>query len=377
METKPKQSVNKNLEKFDIDKAWYVAGLLLLHGGLILGIVGIWQYVVYGVKTEWLLRVLHSHSAWIGVIVILFASVKHILKDKKRIYHYGADLVFAGIMMGFGLYFLFKTNQWRFIETSLVRVHTHTIFYAVFLLLSYSLLTVIKASERAKKAVVIFYSIALAGILVFQPLFVVKGLSPIFTAALESAIFLAHITVIHQLIKFIRKQLNSEERTFGIFWLYSFIMIFFLTAVGVYLMLNIIIPTQYQTAHGLYWYDKGPIFRAIEDLHLSPISWFTSGIAISLGILALRMPMGFQVFALTLLAVAPTLNAIGRLSKVLSLTLPDAGVSIFGSGIKYGIAVLWLGAQPMKIFVVTLITIFTIYWIRKNRKASKKPKKKK
>lgn len=359
---------NQNITLFKLDNRLYISGLLLLLSGLFIGLGGIWLYVVYGQKTEWLLRVLHSHSAWIAVIVILFASVKGIIGEThKKVYLFTLSMIGIGATMGFVLLSLYSSYHWPIIETSLVRIHTHMIFYSVFLAMSLSLLTVINASQKAKKAIICFYGISLVGLLIGQPLFVFKGVTPLLSASLESFVFLGHATVIYQLIRFLKKKLSSEERIFGIFWLYSFMMIFLLTMVGVSLILNIVIPTQYVTEHGLYWYDKGPVFRAIEDLHLSPISWFTSGIAISLGILALRLPITFQVFSLTLLAAAPTINAIGRTAKILSLTLPDAGTHIFGNGAKFGIAALWLAAQPMKVLIVTIVLVYVVFWIRKNK----------
>lgn len=360
---------NQNITLFKLNNKLYIGGLLLLLSGLIWGIVGIWQYVVYGEKTEWLLRVLHSHGAWIAVIVILFASVKGVIGEAyKKVYLIALSLIGIGATMGFILLSLYNSYHWPIIETSLVRIHTHMIFYSAFLVMSLSLLSIINASQKAKKAVICFYAIALTGLLIGQSLFVFKGVTPILSASLEGFVFLAHLTVIYQLIKFLKKKLSSEERIFGIFWLYCFTLIFCLTAVGVSLILNIVLPTQYVTEHGLNWYDKGLVFRAIEDLHLSPISWFTSGIAISLGILALRLPITFQVFSLTLLALAPTINAIGRIAKVISLTLPDAGAHIFGSGAKFGIAALWLAGQPLKTITVIIILIYVICWVRKNRK---------
>lgn len=361
---------NQNITLFKLNNALYIGGLLLLLSGLIWGIVGIWQYVVYGEKTEWLLRVLHSHSAWIAVVVILFASVKGIIGEThKKVYLIALSLIGIGATMGFILLSLYNSYHWPIIETSLVRIHTHMIFYSAFLVMSLSLLSIINASQRAKKAVICFYAVALTGLLIGQSLFVFKGVTPILSASLEGFVFLAHLTVIYQLIKFLKKKLSSEERVFGIFWLYCFTLIFCLTAVGVSLILNIVLPTQYVTEHGLHWYDKGLAFRAIEDLHLSPISWFTSGIAISLGILALRLPITFQVFSLTLLALAPTINAIGRIAKVISLTLPDAGAHIFGSGAKFGIAALWLAGQPMKVLTIIIVLIYTIWWIKKSKKS--------
>lgn len=370
MEIQQSQS-NQNVSLFKLNHKLYIAGLVLLLSGLLWGVVGIWQYVVYGEKTEWLLRVLHSHSAWIAVVVILFASVKGIIGETyKKVYLIALSLIGIGATMGFVLLSLYTSYHWPIIETSLVRIHTHLVFYSVFLVMSLSLLSIINASQKAKKAIICFYAIALAGLLIGQSLFVFKGVTPILSASLESFVFLAHLTVIYQLLKFLKKKLSSEERVLGIFWLYCFIMIFILTAVGVSLILNIVIPTQYVTENGLHWYDKGLVFRAIEDLHLSPISWFTSGIAISLGILALRLPITFQVFSLTLLAVAPTINAIGRIAKVLSLTLPDAGAHIFGVGAKFGIAALWLAAQPMKTITVIIILVYVIRWLMKNKKNS-------
>lgn len=362
------QSQNQNISLFKLDNRLYIGGLLLLLSGLVTGLGGIWLYVVYGGNTEWLLRVIHSHSAWIAVIVILFASAKGIIGEThKKVYLFALGLIGIGATMGFVLLSLYNSYHWPIIETSLVRIHTHMIFYAAFLVMSLSLLSVINASAKAKNAIICFYGVALIGLLVGQSLFVFNGVTPLLSASLESFIFFAHLTVIYQLVKFLKKKLSSEERIFGIFWLYAFIMIFLLTAVGVSLILNIVIPTQYVTEHGLHWYDKGLVFRAIEDLHLSPISWFTSGIAISLGILALRLPITFQVFSLTLLAVAPTINAIGRIAKILSLALPDAGAHIFGNGAKFGIAALWLAAQPMKVFVVVTVLIYTIWWTRKRK----------
>ena len=367
------QPQNQNIALFQTDKFLYISGLaLLLFVGLFTGLLGIWQYVVFGQKTEWLLRVLHSHGAWIGVIIILLASAKFILGEAhKKVYLAGASLIGVGATMGFFLYSLYSSYKWDFIETSIVRIHTHLIFYGVFLLLSLSLLKIINASEKVKKAIIVLYGIVLFGLLVGQSLFVFKGITPLFGAVFESAIFLAHLIVIYQLIKFLRKQLSGEEKVFGVFWLYSFVMIFLLTAVGVSMMLTMVAPHQILTEHGLYWYDKNVagegVFKAVEDLHLSPVSWFTSGVAISLGLLALRIPITFQVFALTLLAVAPTLNAIGRIAKILSTILPDAGYQIFGNGIKFGIAVLWLGGQPLKVFIVSTVLIYAIWWIRKSR----------
>lgn len=362
------QSQNQNITLFKLDNRLYIGGLLLLLSGLFIGLGGIWLYVVYGEKTEWLLRVLHSHSAWIAVIIILFASVKGIIGEThKKVYLVALSLIGIGATMGFVLLSLYTSYHWPIIETSLVRIHTHMIFYSVFLVMSLSLLSIINASAKSKKAIICFYGVALVGLLVGQSLFVFKGVTPLLSASLESFVFLAHLTVIYQLIKFLKKKLSSEEIIFGIFWLYCFVAIFLLTAVGVFLILKIVIPTQYITEHGFHWYNKGLVFRAIEDLHLSPISWFTSGIAISLGILALRLPITFQVFSLTLLAAAPTINAIGRIAKILSLTLPDAGAHIFGNAAKFGIAALWLAAQPMKVFVVLTVLIYTIWWIRKSR----------
>src|SRR3989344_3056545 len=367
------QPQNQNIALFQTDKFLYISGLaLLLFVGLFTGLLGIWQYVVFGQKTEWLLRVLHSHCAWIGVIIILLASAKFILGEAhKKVYLVGASLIGVGATMGFFLYYLYSSYKWDFIETSIVRIHTHLIFYSVFLLLSLSLLKIINASEKVKKAIIVLYGIVLFGLLVGQSLFVFKGITPLFGAVFESAIFLAHLIVIYQLIKFLRKQLSGEEKVFGVFWLYSFVMIFLLTAVGVSMMLTMVAPHQILTEHGLYWYDKNVagegVFKAVEDLHLSPVSWFTSGVAISLGLLALRIPITFQVFALTLLAVAPTLNAIGRIAKILSTILPNAGYDIFGNGIKFGIAALWLGGQPLKVFIVSTVLIYAIWWIRKSR----------
>lgn len=376
---------NQNISLFKLNNSLYIGGLaLLLFGGLLTGLLGIWQYVVFGQKTEWFLRVLHSHGAWIGVIVILFASARGVLYEAyKKTYIAGLSLVGIGATMGFFLYSLYASYGWNFIETSLVRIHTHMIFYAVFMLLSLVILKTINASEKAKKAIIILYSIVLGGLLIGQSLFVFKGITPLAGAVFESFVFLAHLTVIYQLVKFCRKQparlndtgrsggLSPEERTFGIFWLYSFVMIFLLTAVGVSMILNMVAPHQIMTEHGLYWYNKDAngigVFKAVEDLHLSPVSWFTSGVAISLGLLALRIPITFQVFALTLLAVAPTLNAIGRIAKILSTTLPNAGYDIFGNGIKFGVAALWLGGQPLKVFIVFAVLIYVIYWTRKQK----------
>lgn len=358
-------SASSNISLFKLDKVLYIAGLVLLHAGLIWGVVGIWQYVVYGQKTDWLFRVLHSHSAWIGVIVILLASVKYILGEtRKKTYMIGLGLVSTGVVMGFVLYSLYATYAWNFIETSLVRIHTHIIFYGTFLLLSVALLKVINASERAMKLVSVLYGIALVGVTVGQALFVFKGMSPMIAMSLESAVFVAHLVVIYQLFKFLKKPLNAEEKVFGVFWTWSFTLIFLLTLVGVSMVVTQIIPSQYLSEHGLYWYTLN---KAIEDMHLSPISWYTSGIAISLGILALRIPLTVQVFSLTILAIAPFLNAIGRTAKVLSTTLPDAGAQIFGSGAKFGIAVLWLGGQPLKVFIVTFVLVYVIWWIRKQK----------
>lgn len=371
------QSQNpQNISLFKLNNTLYIGGLaLLLFGGLFTGLLGIWQYVVFGQKTEWLLRVLHSHGAWIGVIVILFAGARGILYETyKKTYIAGLSLVGIGATMGFFLYSMYASYGWKFIETSLVRIHTHMIFYAAFMILSLVILKIINASEKARKAIIILYSVVLGGLLIGQSLFVFKGITPLFGAAFESFVFLAHLIVIYQLIKFLKKNLSSEERTFGIFWLYSFAMIFLLTAVGVSMILSMVAPHQIMTEHGLYWYDKDAngmgVFKAVEDLHLSPVSWFTSGVAISLGLLALRVPITFQVFALTLLAVAPTLNAIGRIAKILSATLPNAGYDTFGNGIKFGVAVLWLGGQPLKVFIVTAVLLYVIWWIRKQRKQS-------
>lgn len=367
------QSQNQNTSLFKLNNSLYISGLaLLLFVGLFTGLLGIWQYVVFGHKTDWLLRVLHSHGAWIGVIVIIFASARGILYETyKKTYIAGLSLIGIGATMGFFLYSLYSSYKWDFIETSLVRIHTHMIFYAVFMLLSLSILKIINASDKAKKAIIILYGIVLFGLLIGQSLFVFKGITPLFGAAFEGAVFLAHLIVIYQLIKFLRKKLNSEERVFGIFWTFSFIMIFILTLVGVSMILTMIAPNQIVTEHGLYWYNKDAagagVFKAVEDLHLSPISWFTSGVAISLGLLALRIPITFQIFSLTLLAVAPTLNAIGRIAKILSVTLSNAGYDILGNGAKFGIAVLWLGGQPLKVFVVAMVLIYAIWWIRKNR----------
>lgn len=364
---------NQNISLFKLNNSLYIGGLaLLLFGGLFTGLMGIWQYVVFGQKTEWLLRVLHSHGAWIGVIVILLASARGILYETyKKTYIAGLSLVGIGATMGFFLYSLYASYGWKFIETSLVRIHTHMIFYAAFMILSLVILKIINASEKARRAIIVLYSIVLGGLLIGQSLFVFKGITPLFGAVLESFVFLAHLTVIYQLVKFCRKQLSPEERTFGIFWLYSFVMIFLLTAVGVSMILNMVAPNQIVTEHGLYWYNKDAVgagvFKAVEDLHLSPVSWFTSGVAISLGLLALRVPITFQVFALTLLAVAPTLNAIGRIAKILSVALPNAGYDIFGNGIKFGVAALWLGGQPIKTFIVAVVLIYAIWWIRRNK----------
>lgn len=369
---------NQNISLFKLSNALYIGGLaLLLFGGLFTGLMGIWQYVVFGQKTEWLLRVLHSHGAWIGVIVILFASARGILYETyKKTYIAGLSLVGIGATMGFFLYSMYASYGWKFIETSLVRIHTHMIFYAAFMILSLVILKTINASEKARKAIIVLYAIVLSGLIIGQSLFVFKGITPLFGAIFESSVFLAHLTVIYQLIKFCRKQLSLEERTFGFFWLYSFAMIFLLTAVGVSMILIMVAPHQIMTEHGLYWYDKDAngagVFKAVEDLHLSPVSWFTSGVAISLGLLALRVPITFQVFALTLLAVAPTLNAIGRIAKILSTILPNAGYDTFGNGIKYGIAALWLGGQPLKVFIVMAVLIYAIYWIRKSRQSENK-----
>lgn len=358
------QSPNQNISLFKVDKFLYIAGLvLLLFVGLFTGLLGIWQYVVFGHKTDWLLRVLHSHGAWIGVIVILFASAKHILGEtKKKTYIIGLGLVGSGVVMGFILYSLYATYAWNFIETSLVRIHTHTIFYGTFLVLSISLLKIINASERAMKAVAILYGIALIGVTAGQALFVFEGMSPMIAMTMESAVFVAHLVVIYQLVKFLKKELMPEERVFGIFWAWCFVLIFFLTLVGVAMVVTQIIPTQYLSEHGLYWYRLN---KAVEDMHLSPVSWYTSGVAISFGLLALRIPLTVSVFSLAILAIAPFLNLVGRTAKVLSTVLPDAGVSIFGNGAKFGIAVLWLGGQPLKVFIVTFVLIYTIYWIRR------------
>lgn len=359
---------SQNISLFKVDKVLYIAGLVLLHAGLIWGVVGIWQYVVYGQKTDWLLRVLHSHSAWIGVIVILLASVKYILGEtRKKTYIIGLGLISAGVIMGFVLYSLYATYAWDFIETSLVRIHTHIIFYGTFLVLSVALLKVINASERAMKLVTILYAVALVGVTAGQALFVFKGISPMVAMSLESAVFIAHLVMIYQLCKFLKKKLNTEERVFGIFWTWSFVLIFFLTLVGVSMVITQIMPTQYLSEHGLYWYKLN---KAVEDMHLSPVSWYTSGIAISFGLLALRIPVAVSVFSLTILAIAPFLNAIGRTAKVLSTVLPDAGANIFGNGAKFGIAVLWLGGQPLKVFVVTFVLVYVIWWIRKNRQST-------
>lgn len=366
MEQQIQDPGTQNISTFRVDNVLYIGGIiLLLFVGLFTGILGIWQYVVFGQKTDWLLRVLHSHGAWIGVIIILLASVKYILGEaRKKTYMIGLGLISTGIVMGFVLYSLYATYNWDFIETSLVRIHTHLIFYGVFLLLSTALLKIINASERSMKAVAVLYGVALLGVTVGQALFVFKGISPMIAMVMESAVFIAHILVIYQLIKFLKKKLSTEERVFGIFWTVSFCMMFILTLVGVSMVVGQIIPTQYLSEHGLYWYKLN---KAVEDMHLSPISWYTSAVAMSFGILALRTPITFQVFTLTLLALAPFLNLIGRTAKVLSTILPDAGAQIFGNGAKFGIAVLWLGGQPLKVFTVTFVLIYVIWWIRKSR----------
>ena len=105
------QPQNQNIALFQTDKFLYISGLaLLLFVGLFTGLLGIWQYVVFGQKTEWLLRVLHSHGAWIGVIIILLASAKFILGEAhKKVYLVGASLIGVGATMGFFLYSLYSS----------------------------------------------------------------------------------------------------------------------------------------------------------------------------------------------------------------------------------------------------------------------------